>query len=144
MSEANGKQPEKPVVVSVGNNGKKLGGASGKGFMPGKSGNPNGRPTDAISFRKLVREFLGSKAPKCINKTKIEKLLDDAFKDKDRNFFIKLIAYGYGEPISKLELSGPDGGPIATKDESDVKRLSVDELKQIASGRFKVASSQRN
>ena len=37
-------EQRKKVEKQLTSNGKKLGGATGKGFMPGKSGNPNGRP----------------------------------------------------------------------------------------------------
>lgn len=40
MSGSNGIAVDKQRT----NNGKQLGGCTGKGFMPGESGNPNGRP----------------------------------------------------------------------------------------------------
>lgn len=45
---------DKLAVANNGKTTKKLGGSTGKGFMPGKSGNPSGRPkskpfTDALS-----------------------------------------------------------------------------------------------
>lgn len=37
------------VELNVANNGKMLGGITGKGFMPGKSGNPGGRKKKPIT-----------------------------------------------------------------------------------------------
>ncbi len=52
-------RPKSPT--SVGSNGratKKPGGVTGKGFMPGKSGNPSGRSPRVADFGKEVRELL--------------------------------------------------------------------------------------
>ena len=37
-----------PVANNTESTKKKLGGITGKGFMPGKSGNPSGRPRDPL------------------------------------------------------------------------------------------------
>ena len=38
------------------NNGKKVGGITGKGFMPGQSGNPGGKKKEPEAFKQLARE----------------------------------------------------------------------------------------
>jgi hypothetical protein len=35
-----------------------LGGATGKGFMPGQSGNPNGRPKGSVGFKEMLSRML--------------------------------------------------------------------------------------
>jgi hypothetical protein len=48
---------ENEAVSSVQNNGRTTGGVTGKGFMPGQSGNPRGRPKGlARATRELVGE----------------------------------------------------------------------------------------
>lgn len=37
---------------------KQLGGVTGKGFMPGVSGNPNGRPKGSVSIKDSIRKYL--------------------------------------------------------------------------------------
>ena len=48
---------ESNVNQQLDNNGKLLGGITGKGFMPGQSGNPAGRPPGQ-SIKELVRKHL--------------------------------------------------------------------------------------
>jgi hypothetical protein len=47
---------ENKAVSTVQNNGRTTGGVTGKGFMPGQSGNPRGRPK---GLAKATRELVG-------------------------------------------------------------------------------------
>ena len=44
--------PEQP------DNPQKLGGITGKGWVPGQSGNPSGRPKGSISIKDKIRQYL--------------------------------------------------------------------------------------
>lgn len=54
---------------------KQLGGATGKGFMPGKSGNPKGRPKKAKCIPDILRSITSEKADGY--ETKLHKILDN-------------------------------------------------------------------
>jgi hypothetical protein len=47
----------KAVAKQRNNNAKKLGGVTGKGFLPGKSGNPKGRAPAGWTWAELIREY---------------------------------------------------------------------------------------
>lgn len=69
-------------------NGKKPGGVTGKGFMPGKSGNPKGRPKKELCFPEILRRILDEPSPRNEKITNYELIamvaIDQASKgDKD-------------------------------------------------------------
>jgi Family of unknown function (DUF5681) len=88
------------------------GGITGKGFMPGQSGNPGGRPRTA-KFSDAVRQLsaeLGSKG-----KTGAEQLAENCFKRalKGSARHAELfLSYAEGRPKQGVELSGLDGAAI--------------------------------
>ena len=47
--------------MSVGSNDKQHGGVTGKGFEPGKSGNPSGISKEKAQLRRLFEEFVAKK-----------------------------------------------------------------------------------
>lgn len=85
-----------------------------KGWQPGQSGNPGGRPKTAEIRDLVLQEF--KKDPKSnIQMLKRERI--DLF-----------FAYGFGKPVDRLELSGPDGGKIEvhqTSAEDSVRALAA-------------------
>jgi hypothetical protein len=82
----------------------------GKPFAKGQSGNPGGRPAVAREFRKRCREFMeqeGGGWDELISLAKDRKA-------KEQRYALELIAaYAYGRPKQGVELSGPDGAPVA-------------------------------
>lgn len=75
----------------------------GKPFAKGQSGNPTGRPRVAEEFRELCREA----SPKAF--AYLLKQLDGAFGSDAAK---TILAYAWGKPTDKVEMTGKDGGPI--------------------------------
>jgi hypothetical protein len=91
---------------------KRVGGVTGKGFRPGVSGNPNGRPRTAKfseAARRLAEE-IGQNG-----KTGAEQLAEHCFrcalKGSARHAEL-FLAYTEGKPKQGVELSGADGGAM--------------------------------
>lgn len=83
--------------MTVGNNGettKKLGGVTGKGFMPGVSGNPSGRPKNTLKdfVRTMFMEMSDAEKKQWLKTNKISGI--DMWK------------MGEGNPTADVELKG--------------------------------------
>lgn len=86
----------------VGNNEKstkKLGGITGKGFMPGKSGNPSGRPKNTL------KDFVRQMFMKMSDEEKMEWL------KKNRIHGIDIWKMGEGQPKQETEIDATVSGP---------------------------------
>jgi len=62
----NGKQAKNrksAVQMQRNNNGKQLGGITGKGFLPGQSGNPGGRPRGSVKISSAYERSLARLVP---------------------------------------------------------------------------------
>ena len=92
---------------------RKLGGVTGKGFMPGKSGNPGGRAPIVRDFQEMCRE----KTPQVIEA--LQKALENPG-ERVRAAEV-LAAYGYGKPLQRQEHTGANGGPIQTQVVEDLR-----------------------
>lgn len=79
---------------------KQLGGATGKGFMPGVSGNPKGRPKGSVSIVGRAKQLL-KEDPSRLNEI-AENLL------KDKKLRVELIRQIDGAPTQKHEVGGSD------------------------------------
>lgn len=127
------KPPKKKRAASTQNSGRNSGAANLKPFAKGVSGNPGGRPSTA-----WIREYLSGLGDK--TDTRREKYLEALYKtaiDRKHRDHVKaglgLMAYDFGKPIQAVELTGKDGGPIASTVDSVVSTMtSEDKRKRIA------------
>ena len=81
-------------------------------FQKGQSGNPGGKPGAA---RQQLEALLEECFPLAKRKKVIKLLVEDAISDEyDRRKEARplLLAYTYGKPVERKELSGEDGAPI--------------------------------
>ena len=86
-------------------------------FKPGQSGNPAGRPKEIGHLRELARE----RTEEALG-TLISVMADEAAPASARvAAACAVLDRGYGRPIQATEISGKDGGPIATADMSDLE-----------------------
>lgn len=74
VEETTGEQPIKPVKP------KKEGGITGKGFKPGQSGNPAGRPPGSLSLLGLLKKRLAEINPEN-GRTYAEQFMDNIIQD---------------------------------------------------------------
>lgn len=88
-----------------------LGGITGKGFMPGKSGNPNGRPKGVRNMNTIVTEALqklGAKDvegnPVPIDDALVQKIITMAL-DGDRKMIEMIWNYRDGKPPQNIDLT---------------------------------------
>jgi len=98
---------------------KRAGGITGKGFKPGISGNPNGRPRTAKfseAARRLAEE-IGQNG-----KTGAEQLAEHCLRralEGSARHAELFLAYTEGKPKQGVELSGPDGGAMRFENMTD-------------------------
>jgi|TARA_Y100000310_G_scaffold311306_1_gene357465 hypothetical protein len=59
------------------NNGKQIGGVTGKGFLPGQSGNPGGRKKGSVSFPGMIKKVLAEEDER-LKMTNLEAIIDKA------------------------------------------------------------------
>jgi hypothetical protein len=100
--------------MSVENNAetteKQLGGVTGKGWMPGQSGNPGGRPKKRLIDECLIEqlEAMDSEQASRVAKAILLKAVEGDTKAA------QLVAERtQGKPSQKVEVTGADGGPIS-------------------------------
>ena len=94
-------------------------------FLPGESGNPNGRPKKGFSLAEIVREKTNDGADVVDFLIKVVNGRVRKAKLADRIHAAEvLLDRGFGKPLQSVELSGPDGGPIQLITIADLGRQS--------------------
>ncbi|HMV40468.1 MAG TPA: DUF5681 domain-containing protein [Burkholderiaceae bacterium] len=81
-------------------------------FQKGQSGNPGGRPSPA---RQQLSDLLDELFTPAKRKKVLRLLIDDASsKDYEKRKEARplLLAYAYGKPIERQEITGADGAPL--------------------------------
>lgn len=95
-------------------------------FKPGQSGNPKGRrKRDALIDEFYEGVFHTTDGPLERREALLKRLFTSAMdaKRKDHAHLIGLaVAYYFGKPPERVEMSGPGGAPIATEDATPGRR----------------------
>lgn len=99
------------------------GGATGRGFMPGQSGNPGGRPR---GLARRVRELVGDDGT-MIADYMLAVMRDDRERTRDRLEAGRFLAdRGWGKPVQAVELDVATLSPALDPDR--LATLSTEEL----------------
>jgi hypothetical protein len=88
----------------------------GRRFVPGKSGNPGGRPKEWTEFKQQCRDH----SPLALQ-TLLESLKDEEGNVRNKAAEI-LLAYAWGKPTQAVEMSGPEGSPVSISINRTVKK----------------------
>jgi len=110
-------------------NGKQLGGVTGKGFMPGKSGNPNGRRPLAVTLAQHFRDIGSEIVDKATGWTRIDlairRLFMDAAGGKSQATEL-ILDRGWGKVMQPVELTWLDKARSAGMNIEEAQALYAD------------------
>lgn len=77
-------------------------------FKSGQTGNPGGRPRKQLTE---LRELLEQTFPQAARERVARRLVADA-EAGNHDARVLLLAYTYGKPVDRKEISGPEGEPL--------------------------------
>lgn len=135
MSEGNGSSNGNGASVGK-QRVKKLGGVTGKGFQPGRSGNPTGKNTrgEMAVFGGWLRKWLLEKRVftgvdgQKVRSRRLEWVVNRLAEVKPD----VLLHYAYGKPVEMVELSGAEGGAVDFMVKVDGKQLPLLNVGQVS------------
>ena len=107
------------AVVAKQPNGKMIGGITGKGFLPGKSGNPSGlnigRRKEAFAFGNYLRDWLQEQpwakdenGKRIAGEVRLKTIVERLAEQKPE----VLLHYAYGKPVEVHEVAAAEGTEI--------------------------------
>jgi Family of unknown function (DUF5681) len=106
---------ENKAVSTVQNNGRTTGGVTGKGFMPGQSGNPRGRPK---GLAKATRELVGEDGM-ALAELWWDIARDETRRDRDRLEASRLLAdRGWGKAPTYAAIEEGDSLDLAALEQA--------------------------
>ena len=114
--------------MSVGNSGRSTGGVTGRGFAPGQSGNPNGRPPLSPEVREALR---ADTLPRYERLKKLSAAAQEMGDLKTAAHIELQLLKKQIPDLSAVELTGADGGPVAISTRIDTSKLTTEELKSL-------------
>ena len=92
-------------------------------WKKGESGNPNGRPKIFAEIKEFARHFMTTEGFPGL----LELLHNTPHDAVKARIYETLMAYGFGKPSQKLELSGEVKSNIGI----DISKIPINDLKQI-------------
>ena len=118
------RQPQAEPALQT-TTGKQQGGVTGKGFLPGRSGNPGGRKRGTPNKATLaVRDACGAIVEDAIYRRQL--LVRARAGELPPTVECLLWHYRYGKPKERLEIDGADGGPIVFQVVTNVPQVEPD------------------
>jgi hypothetical protein len=110
------------VSIVENRSGTTLGGVTGRGFLPGQSGNPGGRPK---GLAKRVRELVGTDG-EAIVAFMAEVMNDETARNADRIEAAKWLGdRGFGRAVQALDID------VNRHDSIDLTKFSLEDLKAL-------------
>lgn len=102
-----------PVQNHEASTGKRLGGVTGKGFMPGNRANPGGRPKGVDAFRKRILRETKDCAEVV---TYLVEAMRHSRSSKERiDAATLLLAYAYGKPVQPTDVTADIAGLVTVR-----------------------------